>query len=94
MKEVAYQFKINKSGVCWISSPFRQANNVERKPGSSGLGKSTACQDRQMVKTAVDITNYANEQSEVSIGFHTARNRLREANLLARSPDTYTSKYG
>ena len=37
-------------------------------------------------ETAVDITSYANKQFGISIGIHTARNRLREANLLARKP--------
>lgn len=94
MNEVAHQFDINKSTVCRIASRYRQRNNVERKSGSGRPRKSTARQDRQMTKivkidprkTAVDVTSYANEQLGVPIGVHTARNRLKEANLLARRP--------
>ena len=35
-------------------------------------------------KGAVDVINNANEQFGASIGVRTARNQLREANLLAR----------
>ena len=51
----------------------------------SGIGrlhKSTAHGKNR--KT--DVTSYANEQIGVTIGIYTARNRLREANLLARMP--------
>ena len=67
---------------------------MERKPGSARPRKSTDHQHRQIVKivkvdprnTSVDVINYANDQLDVSIGIHTARNRLREAYLLARKP--------
>ena len=76
MNEVALQFNNNKSTACRISSRYRQTNNVERKPRSGRHRKSIARQDRQMIKivkiysrkTAVDVTNYANEQLGVSIG--------------------------
>ena len=63
---------------------------MERKPG----GGRPARQDRQMVKivkverrkTAVDVTNYTNNQLRVSIAVHTAKNRLRQGNLLAKRP--------
>ena len=75
MNEVAYQFNIKKSTVCRISSRYCQTNNVEIKLGIGRPSKSTARQDRRMIKmvivdpwkTAVDVTNYANEQLAVSL---------------------------
>ena len=92
MNEVAYQFSIKKSTVCRISSRYPQINNMERSLSNGRPNKSIAHQNCRMLKMVkvdpremtVDVTNYANEQLAVSIGVHTARNRLREANLFTR----------
>ena len=94
MREVGHLFGVNQSTVCRIKSRFFLRNSVERKPGSGNPRKTISRQDRQMIalvkkdprKTAVDVANFANEQMGVSIGVHTVRRRLKEANLHARRP--------